>query len=163
MHAPAAAEETARPAIAAAAAAAAMAEEAGADTKVGHLDCAATTFALHVDAAAAARAAGALLQGSPDEARVAELLAAAAERRDKATCVKGGKQRALLAMAEKLENEAHALAAALKQQQNQQQHQHGGCDDPAYAPRDSARFGLPSGSSDTSFSSQVCCQPSFKG
>ncbi|CDJ67662.1 hypothetical protein, conserved [Eimeria necatrix] len=97
---------------------------------------------------------GAAQAGFPDEARVAELLAAAAERRDKATCVKGGKQRALLAMAEKLENEAHALAAAMKQQQNQQQQQHGTCDDPAYAPRDSARFGLPSGSSDASFSSQ---------
>ncbi|XP_026190718.1 uncharacterized protein LOC34618104 [Cyclospora cayetanensis] len=56
-----------------------------------------------------------------NEGRIAELLAAAAERRDKATCVKGGKQRALLAMAERLESEAQALADAIRQKQQQMQ------------------------------------------
>ena len=86
---------------------------------------------------------------------MAELLAAAAERRDKATCVKGGKQRALLAMAERLEGEAQALAAALKQQQQQQQQQQQH-DDIAYAQRDTDRFGPSSASSEASFSSQAC-------
>lgn len=96
------------------------------------------------------------------EARVAELLAAAAERRDKATCVKGGKQRALLAMAERMEGEAHALAAAIRQQQPQQrqqmQQQHSVAGDD-FAPGEAASFGQRSGSSEASFNSQQHFRP----
>lgn len=93
-------------------------------------------------------AAVGLLQQQEDP-RIAELLAAAAERRDKATCVKGGKQRALLAMAERLEADARALAAAGKQLEQQHKQQN------MPAAGDFGHDGAGSVCSEASYSSQV--------
>lgn len=101
-------------------------------------------------------------QAASVRARIQDLLAGAAERRDKASCVKGGKQRALLAMAERQEAEARELTAWVEERQGQQRlsRQQGHSDSRSLLHGDSAaalrRNSLSERASD---SSSVCKAP----